>query len=675
MPFFNPSLDDMSKEVLAWDLYTMLEGKVMYSLQDVPVRFSSVDQYLDVFEPLLLEECRAQTLRSLHENSSIEHHLQLMSVEAADPFRIIQFEAPAESSTKPMYFDTDLVFVSHEPLDLYTLADDDDDAAEQERPGSADGGGEGAAEGSEAPKPKPSGRRLKGQQFHALALVSASSPGTLALKLYLPEEPTARLPPSQHKRLQMLRKVMVPASGKWWIRKLGNMVTINREFQALYSLRELALSHRLLAPGGTDGSAPPPSLQPPPTLLKAIESTHNPSQLLAIRTCLCGRGVTLIQGPPGTGKTKTILGILSVLLASESSQGRRDATIKTSSRVPQWPAEKLNAGMRAKKSAAGTRSAASSGKAAASRAGGVGGAAGEHDGDVEEPATKTRRLLASASPWLQLGQKPSSLAPLPPSSHDGIFYGGGSNGGNGNGAGGSHAGNGAGADGGVSAFDAGARHPAASAPDGTLPPHPFPKADAIDRLIHLGRAEAEAPPKHVLVCAPSNAAIDEIVSRLLQHTGPGMLNERGESFLPTVVRVGPNIKETLMEVALDTLAKKRQAEHNDGGGAALTYVSRSSTGAQQHTLPSTADRLPPSPTPPIITSSLPLLPSTPPLAGTTRPRCRSSTRRASCAPRSRARATRCSRSFGRASTRFSSTRPRRPSRCRRSSPSSTHAVG
>ena len=332
MPFFNPSLDDMSKEVLAWDLYTMLEGKVMYSLQDVPVRFSSVDQYLDVFEPLLLEECRAQTLRSLHENSSIEHHLQLMSVEAADPFRIIQFEAPAESSTKPMYFDTDLVFVSHEPLDLYTLANDDDDDAEQERPGSADGGGEGAAEGSEAPKPKPSGRRLKGQQFHALALVSASSPGTLALKLYLPEEPTARLPPSQHKRLQMLRKVMVPASGKWWIRKLGNMVTINREFQALYSLRELALSHRLLPPEV-------PMAQPPaiaPAAAHAAQGHRIDAQPVAV-----ARDPHLPVRP------------------------RRDAQLE----VPQWPAEKLNAGMRAKKSAAGTRSAASSGKAAASRAG------------------------------------------------------------------------------------------------------------------------------------------------------------------------------------------------------------------------------------------------------------------------------------------------------------------
>ena len=142
----------------------------------------------------------------------------------------------------------------------------------------------------------------------------------------------------------------------------------------------------------------------------------------------------------------------------------------------------------------------------------------------------------------------------------------------------------------------------------------------------------------MLVCAPSNAAIDEIVSRLLQHTGPGMLNERGESFLPTVVRVGPNIKETLMEVALDTLAKKRQAEHNDGGGAALTYVSRSSTGAQQHTLPSTADRLPPSH--PSDHHILPTSTTFHPLAGTTT-RCRSQ-RGEHRVHHACARATRCS---------------------------------
>jgi senataxin len=436
----------------------------MYSLRDVPVRFSSVDEYLDVFEPLLLEECRAQQLRSLHENVECDgDHLQLRDVEPLEPFRVIHFDAPPDVSPKPAYFDTDLVFVSHEPLDAYTRA-----------------------EPTGAPGDTP---RLKGQQFHALALVNGSSPGTLTLKLYLPEEPTCRLPPSQHKRLQMLRKVMVPASGKWWVRKLGNMVTINREFQALYSVRELALATRLLAPGGSDGAAPPPSLQPPPTLLRAIETMHNPSQLLAIRTCLCGRGVTLIQGPPGTGKTKTILGILSVLLASESSRNGRDEASTADGATPAWPFER------------------------SSRA-------------VPPDA---RASLAAAAPWLSTDA--STPAPVAVSEAAGVAA--------------------AGLDDGID----------------QLPPHPFPKADASDQHLHLGRADAEAPPKHVLVCAPSNAAIDEIVSRLLQHSGAGMLNARGESFIPLVVRVGPNVKESLLDVALDTIAKKRQAEHGD----ALTY--------------------------------------------------------------------------------------------------------
>ena len=64
MVFFNPSLEAMNKEVLAWDLYDMISGHSMYSLQEIPIRFSSVDQYLDILEPLLLEECRAQILRS-----------------------------------------------------------------------------------------------------------------------------------------------------------------------------------------------------------------------------------------------------------------------------------------------------------------------------------------------------------------------------------------------------------------------------------------------------------------------------------------------------------------------------------------------------------------------------------------------------------------------------------
>ena len=49
-----------------------------------------------------------------------------------------------------------------------------------------------------------------------------------------------------------------------------------------------------------------------------------------------------------------------------------------------------------------------------------------------------------------------------------------------------------------------------------------------------------------------------------------MLNEHGESYVPNIVRVGPNVKESLLEVALETLATRRQAIATESGEA-LTY--------------------------------------------------------------------------------------------------------
>ena len=89
----------MNKEVLAWDLFEMLENKSLYALRDVPISFSSIDEYLDIFEPLLLEECRAQTLRSLGEAENVEHHLYLEAAEPAEPFRMIRFEVPTQQDS------------------------------------------------------------------------------------------------------------------------------------------------------------------------------------------------------------------------------------------------------------------------------------------------------------------------------------------------------------------------------------------------------------------------------------------------------------------------------------------------------------------------------------------------------------------------------------------------
>ena len=78
---------------------------------------------------------------------------------------------------------------------------------------------------------------------------------------------------TQHKRLQLLRKVMVPDSGAWYVHKIGNMVTINREFQALYSVRELSLAAMLLAPGSSlDGAVQLLRAQNVPAALAEVQA-------------------------------------------------------------------------------------------------------------------------------------------------------------------------------------------------------------------------------------------------------------------------------------------------------------------------------------------------------------------------------------------------------------------
>ncbi|KAF9162609.1 DEAD-box type RNA helicase [Actinomortierella ambigua] len=65
----------------------------------------------------------------------------------------------------------------------------------------------------------------------------------------------------------------------------------------------------------------------------------------------------------------------------------------------------------------------------------------------------------------------------------------------------------------------------------------------------------------LLVCAPSNAAIDEIVKRLIV----GIRNTSGQTFIPKVVRVGTleTIHSQVREVALETLiAKELEAKSN-----------------------------------------------------------------------------------------------------------------
>ncbi|CRG99655.1 DNA2/NAM7 helicase, putative [Plasmodium relictum] len=56
--------------------------------------------------------------------------------------------------------------------------------------------------------------------------------------------------------------------------------------------------------------------------------------------------------------------------------------------------------------------------------------------------------------------------------------------------------------------------------------------------------------KKILVCAPSNAAIDEILRRLIS-SNRGILDENGNPFNPIVTRIGGNVSTDLLEFSLE----------------------------------------------------------------------------------------------------------------------------
>lgn len=77
--------------------------------------------------------------------------------------------------------------------------------------------------------------------------------------------------------------------------------------------------------------------------------------------------------------------------------------------------------------------------------------------------------------------------------------------------------------------------------------------------IRAGRGSEKAPPPKLLVCAPSNAAIDEVAKRLRD----GLRDAQGMPMIPKVVRIGneASINISVKDISLDALvAAKMNAQ-------------------------------------------------------------------------------------------------------------------
>jgi hypothetical protein len=84
----------------------------------------------------------------------------------------------------------------------------------------------------------------------------------------------------------------------------------------------------------------------------------------------------------------------------------------------------------------------------------------------------------------------------------------------------------------------------------------FLHASKTDNIIHFPKIQNEEVlrPKRVLVCAPSNAAVDEIVMQILSE---GLIDADGNKTSPQIVRIGQNYSPSVSKVALDTLVQNQ----------------------------------------------------------------------------------------------------------------------
>ncbi|XP_019077812.1 uncharacterized protein LOC100265030 isoform X2 [Vitis vinifera] len=147
-------------------------------------------------------------------------------------------------------------------------------------------------------------------------------------------------------RLNRARKLLIERS-KWYLSRVMSITSQLREFHALSSINDIPILPMILKPfNGSLGRSESRKLDPSKLsqpLQRILESSYNSSQLQAISVAIASPDskknfdLSLIQGPPGTGKTRTIVAIVSGLLASPlkgvNMKNSVDGSVKQSSIV------------------------------------------------------------------------------------------------------------------------------------------------------------------------------------------------------------------------------------------------------------------------------------------------------------------------------------------------------
>lgn len=124
-----PKLDMWFRQILSLDYFTTVGLECLWvedrlepaPLTKVPLTFSSVEKYKEVFQPLVLEEFKAQLGNSFKELSVSDGKtcavLRLMSLERVDDFQIGRFLTDGQEDAARAWLENDLLLLTRHRLE------------------------------------------------------------------------------------------------------------------------------------------------------------------------------------------------------------------------------------------------------------------------------------------------------------------------------------------------------------------------------------------------------------------------------------------------------------------------------------------------------------------------------------------------------------------------------
>ncbi|XP_038897395.1 uncharacterized protein LOC120085485 isoform X2 [Benincasa hispida] len=295
--FKPPRLEDWYRSILELDYFAMIgltsvtedKSQAVKHLKEVPVCFQSSEQYVEIFRPLILEEFKAQLRNSFVEMSSWDEmylgRISVLSIERVDEFHLVRFAYDDNNSVASKNFaENDLILLT-----------------------------------KELPQKSPQGAHMVGK-VDRRERDNKRKMNLLIVRFYFLNGSS---------RLHQARKNLIERS-KWHASRIMSITPQLREFQALSSIKDIPIVPTILNPKSSsiphDESKVVDLSKLSRPLQQILKSSFNVSQLQAIDISIGSRNMkndlelSLVQGPPGTGKTRTILAIVSALLASASQR-------------------------------------------------------------------------------------------------------------------------------------------------------------------------------------------------------------------------------------------------------------------------------------------------------------------------------------------------------------------